>query len=247
MIVRNYPDNMNLGRVTFVFVNWASKKPSCRSLILYGILFSKSLVQIKFIIIVIYLIFIGKNRLGELLMKLRTELRNTPTTSSPYTLTTSSSYTPSTPSSYTPTTTTQTKMKRSSSLSRLTIPFSLTTIDDKIIYDVNDSTNFLSNCYRASFKLEGKEWPTVLHYFVAKKFDLKKPHVSKILCMKNCEEVHLYSRNLKFQSVSYYYTSLLVQRFPTFLIRGPPNTSHTRFHGPFLYVCPWIPSLYQLY
>ena len=223
MIVRNYPDNINLGSVTFVFVNWASKKPSCRPLILYSILFSKSLVQIKFIIIVIYLIFIGKNRLGELLMKLRTELRNTPTTSSPYT----------------PSTTTQTKMKRSSSLSRLTIPFSLTTIDDKIIYDVNDSTNFLSNCYRANFKLEGKEWPTVLHYFVAKKFDLKRHHVSKILSLKNCEEVHLYSRNLKFQSVSYYYTSLLVQRFPTFLIRGPPNT---RFRGPFLYVCPWIPK-----
>ena len=188
-------------------------------------------------------------------MKLRTELRNTPTTSSSYTLTTSSSYTPTTSSSYTPTTsssytpttpslytpstTTQTKMKRSLSLSRLTTP---STIDDKIIYDVNDSTNFLSNCYRVSFKLNEKEWPTVLHYFVAKKFDLKKNHVSKILSLKNCEEVHLYSRSLRFQSVSYYCTSLLVQRFPTFLSHVPPNTSQQDFVGPSLYVClsPWI-------
>ena len=83
----------------------------------------------------------------------------------------------------------------------LSTPISSTIIDDKITYEANDSFNFLSNCYQASFKLDGKEWPTVLHYFVAKKFDMKKHHVSNILSLKSCEEVHLYSRNSS-QSVS---------------------------------------------
>ena len=126
------------------------------------------------------LIFIGKNRLGELLMKLRTELRTTPT--------------------HTPSVTTEPRLRRSSSVGRLTTPISSIIIDE-ITYEANDNSNFLSNCYRASFKLDGKEWPTVLHYFVAKKFDLKKHHVSKILSLKSCEEVHLYSRNSS-QSVS---------------------------------------------
>ena len=134
-------------------------------------------------------IFIGKNRLGELLMKLRTELRNTITTTS---------HTSSV---------TQLTLKRSSSLSRLTTPSFPTITDDKIIYEVNDATNFLANCYPSSFKLEGKDWPTVLHYFVAKKFDLRRLHVTKIQSMKDCQEVHLYSRNSKFQFVSYIITS----------------------------------------
>ena len=118
-------------------------------------------------------------------MKLRTELRNTITTTS---------HTSSV---------TQLTLKRSSSLSRLTTPSFPTITDDEIIYEVNDATHFLANCYPASFKLEGKDWPTVLHYFVAKKFDLRRHHVSKIQSMKDCQEVHLYSRNLRFQSVSY--------------------------------------------
>ena len=129
------------------------------------------------------------NRLGELLMRLRTELRNTPTTSS---------YIPSVITGFT--------QMCSSSVGHFTSLMNPTAIDNKIIYDVNDVTNFLSNCYRANFKLYEKEWPTVLHYFVAKKFDLKEYHVSEILSMKNCGDVHLYSRNSGFQSVSYYCT-----------------------------------------
>ena len=130
------------------------------------------------------------NRLGELLMRLRTELRNTPTTSS---------YIPSMITGFT--------QMCSSSVGHLTSLMNpIYTAIDKIIYDVNDGTNFLSNCYRANFKLDEKEWPTVLHYFVAKKFDLKEYHVSEILSMKNCGDVHLYSRNSGFQSVSYYCT-----------------------------------------
>ena len=134
---------------------------------------------------IILLIFIGKHRLGELMMKVGSVTTHTPT--------------------YTPSVTTELTRGSSSSVGRLSTPISSIIIDDKIIYDANDSFNFLSNCYRASFKLDGKEWPTVLHYFVAKKFDLKKHHVSKILSLKSCEEVHLYSRNPSFQSVSYYY------------------------------------------
>ena len=39
----------------------------------------------------------------------------------------------------------------------------------RICYDTSDSNHFLSNCFEADFKLEGHRWPTVLHYFVAKK------------------------------------------------------------------------------
>ena len=133
---------------------------------------------------------IGMNRLGELLMRLRTELRNTPITSS---------YASSMVTGFT--------QMCSSSVGHFTSLVNHIAINNKIIYDVNDGTNFLSNCYRASFKLDEKEWPTVLHYFVAKKFDLKEYHVSEILFMKNCGDVHLYSRNSGFQSVSSHDTS----------------------------------------
>ena len=127
-------------------------------------------------------------------MRLRTELRNTPT-----------------PSSYRSSVITGLTRMYSSSVGHLTtFMMNPTDNDNKIIYDVNDITSFLSNCFRASFKLEGKEWPTVLHYFVAKKFDLKENHVSKILSMKNCRDVHSYSRNLMFQLVSCYDTPWVV-------------------------------------
>ena len=121
---------------------------------------------------IILLIFIGKDRLRELMMKVGSV-------------------------------TTELTQARNLIVGPLSTPISSTIIDE-ITYEANDSFNFLSNCFRASFKLDGKEWPTVLHYFVAKKFDLKKHHVSKILSLKSCEEVHLYSRNSS-QSVSYYY------------------------------------------
>ncbi|KAI6657308.1 Riboflavin biosynthesis protein PYRR, chloroplastic-like [Oopsacas minuta] len=137
----------------------------------------------------------GKNRLGELLMKLRTELRHNPllSPSAPlYHLTTDNIQNPS--PRHEP-------LKRSKSLNHLNTHLSSNIMDDdEVIYDVSDSNHFLSNSFKASFKLQGKKWPTVLHYFVARKFNMKKKHVGKILDMTDAKDIHFHSRNSKYKT-----------------------------------------------
>ena len=124
-------------------------------------------------------------------MKLRTELRNSHSTHTP----------PSATAVPLPRVGNSAYLYRSASLSHLNTLHS-TQLSDSLEYDGNDSTHFLSNCFRAVFQLEGKRWPTVLHYFVGKKFGLQQRHVNKILNLYDCKDVHLYSRNSVNKQVS---------------------------------------------
>ena len=121
-------------------------------------------------------------------MKLRTELRRHPSTNITPLATRVSTMEP------------RIELKRCSS-SHLNSLHS-TLHSDRIEYDANDSSHFLSNCFGAVFHLDGNEWPTVLHYFVAKKFNLKPKHVNTILTMRSSRDVHLYSRNSMHKQVS---------------------------------------------
>ena len=117
-------------------------------------------------------------------MRLRMELRNSQSSylTPSHTVAPVSSMEPKSP------------LRRSSSLSRLHSSHS-TQYSDRICYDANDSNHFLSNCFETDFKLDDHRWPTVLHYFVAKKFNLKPSHVRSILAMRSTRDVHLYSRS----------------------------------------------------
>ena len=95
------------------------------------------------------------------------------------------------------------RYRRTSSMSRLATssPFGFEDFTTVITYDADDSTHFLSNCYSTNLYLEGNTWPSVMHYFVAKKFDLKSYHVNKILPLP-VRDVHKYSRDSRCKYVS---------------------------------------------
>ncbi|KAI6657309.1 hypothetical protein LOD99_57 [Oopsacas minuta] len=69
-----------------------------------------------------------------------------------------------------------------------------------IYYECSDESNFLSNFFPSTFSLSGHSWPTVLHYFIARKFGLKEKHLNDILLMTVTLDVHLYSRDPKNQT-----------------------------------------------
>ena len=80
-------------------------------------------------------------------------------------------------------------------------PFEREDFNTTITYDADDSTHFLSNCYPTDVYLDGNTWPSVMHYFVAKKFDLKSNHVRNILALP-VRDVHKYSRDSRNMYVS---------------------------------------------
>ena len=73
---------------------------------------------------------------------------------------------------------------------------------DVICYNCDDNTHFLSNCFPSNFQLNGQTWPTVLHYFIARKFGLNDMHLKKIFTMGFTKDVHMYSTDERNSIVS---------------------------------------------
>ena len=64
-----------------------------------------------------------------------------------------------------------------------------------ISYNCDDSTHFLSNSFPSNFQMHGHTWPTVLHYFISRKFGMNNKHMEKIQAMTSPIDVHMYSRD----------------------------------------------------